>query len=108
MTRKSTPRAFKHCKNSLKSLVSDLGSIVKDTQGLHVLKSLLRRPQPPELPVLALGVSPCGYLQSTSLHSQRFCRRAFHQTLGIPYLIAHSKPSTKSLSFVLKLCPPYG
>jgi hypothetical protein len=62
MTRNSTPRAFKHCKNSLKSLVKDLGSIIELAPRFQVAKPLQRRLRKPEVPVLqfclGMGTDP--------------------------------------------------
>ena len=58
ITRYSTPRAFKHCKNSLKSLVKDLASIVQLAEHFDMLEPFHRCPGKPESTVLAfrLGV----------------------------------------------------
>ena len=54
MIKNSTPLAFKHCKNSLKSLVKDLGSIIQLTELLQMPKPLKGRLRKPEFSVFAL------------------------------------------------------
>ena len=71
--RYSTPWPFKHCKNSLKSLVKDLGSIVQLAKGFKVPKPLDRGAREPVLPVIVLRSRMGCHLQRSSFDPEVLC-----------------------------------
>src|SRR3989442_15577022 len=73
ITRYSTPRAFKHCKNSLKSLVNDFGSIVQLAEHFDVLEPFHRCPGKPVGAVLTLRLGVSRDLKRGSIHVEQIC-----------------------------------
>lgn len=59
MSRYSTCRVFKHCKNSLKSVGNRIVSIANLPHQLHRLQSLVRRLRRPISRFIARRIKPC-------------------------------------------------